>query len=69
MDVNAVCRCGRDMSMEPQGEFLSLSCVCGAHKLVNIGVAKGKDTQPVPVITKSMTEEDTNSRQRDDRTK
>lgn len=59
MDVNAVCHCGRDMTMEPQGEFLRLSCECGSHKLVNIALAKGgKDTQPVPVITKTMTEED-----------
>lgn len=58
-DIDAVCSCGEDMTIEPQGEFVRLSCTCGQYKLVNIARLKGgKDTQPLPVITKEMTEED-----------
>ena len=60
MTVDAVCsQCKKDMMVEPQGDFIRLSCVCGNHKLVNTRLVKtGKDTQPVPVITPSMTEEE-----------
>ena len=58
-DIDAVCHCGEDMSIESQGEFIRLCCRCGAHKLVNISKMKGpKDTQPVPVVTKGMSMED-----------
>lgn len=57
--IDAVCSCGKDMTVEPQGEFIRLSCACGQHKLVNVEKLKGgKDTQPLPVITKTMTESD-----------
>jgi len=57
--IDAVCSCGNDMTVEPQGEFIRLSCSCGQHKLVNVEKLKGgKDTQPLPVITKTMTEDD-----------
>lgn len=58
-DIDAVCQCGLDMTVEPQGEFIRLACACGAHKLVNVTKLKGgKDTQPVPVITKGMSMND-----------
>ena len=61
--VDAVCsQCEKDMIVEPQGDFIRLSCACGNHKMVNISLLKsGKDTQPVPVITKEMTEEEIHS--------
>lgn len=59
MTIDAICsQCSKDMTVEPQGDFVRLTCACGNHKLVNIKVLKGKDTQEIPVITRSMTEED-----------
>lgn len=47
------------MAIEAQGSFIRLLCICGKHKQINLSkVKKGSDTQPVPVIAKSMSEED-----------
>lgn len=54
INVSAICPCGKDMMVEPCGEFLRLICTCGYHKTAR--KPGPKDTQPVPVVSKSMTE-------------
>lgn len=56
VDVNAICNCGKDMMVEPSGDFIRLVCSCGQHKMFRIKKLGPKDTQPVPVIARSMTE-------------
>ena len=60
INIDSVCSyCKNDMQVEVQGELVRLSCACGKHKMVNLSLLKaGKDTQPVPKVTKEMTEED-----------
>ena len=47
MTIDAVCsQCKKDMTVEPQGDFIRLACVCGNHKLVNTRLVKtGKSFQ------------------------
>lgn len=56
VDVNAICPCGRDMMVEPIGDFIRLVCSCGHHKMFRMKKLGPKDTQPVPVISRSMSE-------------